>query len=70
MAWSRRGVPQALTDALAVVWATYVVTVSLVAGTLAWFSLVTAVAKLAVATVIASTTVLGTVVAVLCGLCA
>ena len=68
--WSRRlvgrGWPKPLADALAVAWAAQVVTAPLVAGISGRFSLVAAVANLAVAAVIAPITVLGSAAAVLC----
>jgi competence protein ComEC len=68
-AWSRRlvgrGCPKPLADALAVAWAAHVVTAPLVAGISGRFSLVAAVANLAVAAVIAPITVLGSAAAVL-----
>ena len=67
--WSRRlvkrGWPKPLADALAVAWAAHVVTAPLVAGISGRFSLVAAVANLAVAAVIAPITVLGSAAAVL-----
>jgi competence protein ComEC len=68
--WSRRligrGCPKPLADALAVAWAAHVVTAPLVAGISGRFSLVAAVANLAVAAAIAPITVLGSAAAVLC----
>jgi competence protein ComEC len=67
--WSRRlvgrGCPKPLADALAVAWAAHVVTAPLVAGISGRFSLVAAVANLAVAAAIAPVTVLGSAAAVL-----
>ncbi len=67
--WSRRlvgrGCPKPLADAVAVAWAAHVVTAPLVAGISGRFSLVAAVANLAVAAVIAPITVLGSAAAVL-----
>jgi competence protein ComEC len=68
--WSRRlvgkGCPKPLADGLAVACAAQVVTAPLVAAISGRFSLVAAVANLAVAAVIAPITVLGTAAAVLC----
>lgn len=68
--WSRRlvgrGCPKPLADGLAVAWAAQVVTAPLVAAISGRFSLVAAVANLAVAAAIAPITVLGTAAAVLC----
>jgi competence protein ComEC len=70
--WSRRlvarGWPKPLADALAVAWAAQVVTAPLVAAISGRFSVVAAVANLAVAVVIPPITVLGTAAAALCGL--
>jgi competence protein ComEC len=67
--WSRRlvgkGFPKPLADALAVAWAAHVVTAPLVAAISGRFSLVAALANLAVAAVIAPITVLGTAAATL-----
>ena len=60
-----RGCPKPLADALAVAWAAHVVTAPLVAGISGRFSLVAAVANLAVAAAIAPVTVLGSAAAVL-----
>ena len=68
--WSRRlvgrGCPKPLADAVAVAWAAHVVTAPLVAGISGRFSLVAAIANLAVAAAIAPITVLGSAAAVLC----
>ncbi|RAU91841.1 competence protein, partial [Mycobacterium colombiense] len=70
--WSRRlvakGWPKPLADALAVAWAAQVVTAPLVAAISGRFSVVAALANLAVAGVIAPITVLGTAAAALCAL--
>jgi competence protein ComEC len=67
--WSRRlvakGFPKPLADALAVAWAAHVVTAPLVAAISGRFSLVAALANLAVAAVIVPITVLGTAAAAL-----
>jgi competence protein ComEC len=69
--WSRRlvgkGWPKPLADALAVAWAAQVVTAPLVAAISGRFSVVAALANLAVAAVIAPITVLGTAAAAFCG---
>lgn len=70
--WSRRlvakGCPKPLADALAVAWAAQVVTAPLVAAIAGRFSVVAALANLAVAGVIAPITVLGTGAAALCAI--